>query len=230
MLFSGFQKLTLLDYPGKVACTVFTGGCNFRCPYCHNSDIVLNYAEGDSFTTEEILDYLKKRKGVFDGICVSGGEPLMHTELADFLKKVKELDFLVKIDTNGSYPDSLSQLIDAKLVDYIAMDIKNSLEKYASTIGLKHFDTKSIEKSVNILMTSNCDYEFRTTVCKEFHTMEDFESIGKWIAHSKAYFLQNYKDSGSVMCEGLHSLSKNELIDAKNVLKQYIANTFIRGE
>ncbi|NLL56263.1 MAG: anaerobic ribonucleoside-triphosphate reductase activating protein [Clostridiales bacterium] len=226
----GFQKLTLLDFPGKVACTVFTGGCNFRCPFCHNSSLVVDIKNAPSISQTEIINYLEKRKGILDGVCVSGGEPLMQKNLKRFLTKVKELGYQIKIDTNGSYPDILQSLIDQKLVDYVAMDIKNSPEKYALTTGLANIDLDKIKQSVNILMDSNIDYEFRTTTVKEFHTKQDFEAIAKWLKESKKYFLQNYKDSENVLQKGLHSLSKNELIEAKTILKQYIDNVFIRSE
>lgn len=226
----GFQKLTLLDYPSKVACTVFTGGCNFRCPFCHNASLIVNPNEVESITQEEILDYLKKRVGILDAVCVTGGEPLMQKNLKPFLIKVKELGYLIKIDTNGFFPDILQNLIDENLVNYVAMDIKNSLEKYPITSGVKNLDISKIMKSVSLLMNANIDYEFRTTVVSEFHKAEDFEKIGKWLKNAKAYYLQNYKDSDSVLTKGLHSLSKNELNDAKTILKQYIDNTFIRGE
>lgn len=230
MEFKGFQKLTLLDYMGKVACTVFTGGCNFRCPYCHNASLVINPEKTESISQEEILNYLKKRVGILDGICVSGGEPLMQNGLEEFLVKVKELNYSVKLDTNGSFPKKLEKLIKSKLVDYVAMDIKNSLEKYGLSIGVKNFDTTPIKASVKLLMEGDIDYEFRTTVTKELHETGDFEGIGKWLQGAKAYYIQNYKDSDGVLSSGLHSLSKNELNDAKSILKRYIANTFIRGE
>jgi pyruvate formate lyase activating enzyme len=226
----GFQKLTLLDYPGKVACTIFTGGCNFRCPFCHNSGLIINPENTESIYEDTILDYLRMRKGILDAVCVTGGEPLLQKDLKQFLAKVREIGYFIKIDTNGFFPKVLQNLIDENLVDYVAMDIKNSLEKYPVTAGVKNLDTSKIIESVQLLMNSSIDYEFRTTVTSELHKEDDFLKIGKWLANAKAYYLQNYKDSDNVLTKELHSLSKNELIDAKTILKQYIDNTFIRGE
>lgn len=230
MLIKGFQKLTLLDYPGIIACTIFTGGCNFRCPYCHNASIVYNDRTAEEFTEGEILKYLVKRKGILEGICVTGGEPLLQKDIEGFLIKVKAIGYLVKLDTNGSFPDKLNNLINKGLVDFVAMDIKNSLPLYGKTIGVENFDTKVIIESAKILMEGKVDYEFRTTITKELHNDEAFEEIGKWLQGAKAFYLQNFVDSGDLIGSGLHSMDENQLNDAKTTLKRYIVNTNIRGE
>lgn len=228
MVFGGIQKLTLLDYPGKVACTVFTDGCNFRCPFCHNSDLVLS-GGGQKISEEEILSFLKKRQGILDGVCVTGGEPLLHPDLKNFLVKVKNLGFSIKIDTNGSFPDRLRQLVDENLVDYVAMDIKNSLPKYGETVGVTGFDTTPIEETAAFLMSGKIPFEFRTTVVKEFHTAEDFISISEWLKGSESYFLQCFEDSERVLKAGLHSCSVDELNLFKDILKRNIPAAELRG-
>ena len=204
MIIKGFAKLTLLDYPGRVACTVFTGGCNFRCPFCHNASLAIRAREVDTIPESEVFELLKKRKGILDGVCITGGEPLLFgDELYDFIIEIKKLGYAVKLDTNGSFPERLAALIEAGLVDKVAMDIKNSPEKYALTAGVENFDIASILKSVELLKSSGVDYEFRTTVVKELHSASDFEAIGKMIEGAKAYFLQSFVDSGDLIGEGL---------------------------
>ncbi len=229
MRIHGFQKLTLLDFPGKMACIVFTGGCNFVCPFCHNSRLIAD-KDLPSIAEEEVSDYLKKRAGILEGVVISGGEPLLQPDLKEFLTKIKALGYPVKLDTNGSIPDRLEELVNAGLIDYIAMDIKNSPAKYALTAGLESIDIGKIKRSVEIIMNSGIDYEFRTTVIKEFHEQADFEKIGRWLTGAKAFFLQNFRDSEGVVYDGLHPVSKNDLIDAKNILNRYIVNVSIRGE
>lgn len=230
MEIKGLQKLTLLDYPEKIACVVFTGGCNFRCPYCHNASLVFNKI-GEAIEEEEIFAFLEKRKGILDGVVITGGEPLLQRDIENFIKKIKEKGFLVKLDTNGSFPEKLKGLADKKLIDYIAMDIKNSKAKYAKTAGNEKLDITAIEKSIKIVMESGIDYEFRTTVTKELFQEEDFDEIGKWIAGAKKYYLQNFVNSGDLVGEnGMTPLSKNEIIRAKSILNRYIGNVFIRGE
>ena len=175
MKISGFQKTTLLDYPGKVACTVFLNGCNFRCPFCHNADLVIPESETGIFTENEIFEYLKKRKGILDGVCITGGEPLLNKEISEFMKRIKEMGLLVKLDTNGSFPERLEEIIRAGVVDYVAMDIKNSFEKYSETSGLSNKDLTNIKRSIDLIMEGKTDYEFRTTVVREFHTVEDIK-------------------------------------------------------
>ena len=210
MLIKGFQKTTLLDYPSKVAATVFTGGCNFRCPFCHNASLVTHIDPENDISEAELLDYLKKRKGILDGICITGGEPTLQSDLADFCKKVKEIGLLIKLDTNGTRPDLLKSLIDGGLIDYVAMDIKNSKEAYALTCGISEFP-QGVEKSVEILMNANIPYEFRTTVVKEFHTKESIEALCKWIKGAKKYYLQSFTDSGDLISDGLSSCTAEEM-------------------
>ncbi len=229
MNFYGLQKLTLLDFPQKTACTLFTGGCNFRCPFCHNALLVTDLSKDDIIPEEEILAFLEKRRGLLDGVCVTGGEPLLYKELPDFLKKVKELGFAVKIDTNGSFPDRLKSIIDGGLCDYAAVDIKNSREKYRMTVGACDFDFSPIEKTINILNGGSVPFEFRTTVTKEFHEISDIESIAQMIAPAKNYFLQQFKDSGNLIGEGLSPHSPETLEKMAKAASKYIPNVQIRG-
>ena len=180
MIIKGFQKLTLLDFPGKTACTVFTGGCNFKCPFCHNALLVTEMDE-DEFTEEEIFAHLKKRRNVLDGVAVTGGEPLLQKDIERFLYEIKELGYSVKLDTNGSFPEKLKGILELGLVDYVAMDIKNSKELYSETTGVKNFDLKPVEESVELLKNGVVDYEFRTTVTGNFHTLESMEELAQWI-------------------------------------------------
>ena len=226
----GLMKTTLLDYPGKVASTVFTGGCNFRCPYCHNGDLVLNSAEMEEYTHDEIFDHLRKRKGTLGGVAITGGEPTLMQDLPEFIKEVKDLGLNVKLDTNGTNPSMLKGLIDEKLVDYAAMDIKQSRLKYNEVACMKSFDIKPIEQSVEILKTSNIDYEFRTTVAKELISIDDFKDIGEWIRGAKAYYLQPYKESEQVITKGFSTYSASEFDDIKRLLGNYdIGNVSLRA-
>lgn len=224
----GLQKLTLLDYPGKVACTVFAGGCNFRCPFCHNSDLVLNPDE--ELPAEEFFSFLKKRTGVLDGVCVSGGEPLMYDGAEDFIAEIKKMGFSVKVDTNGSFPARLKSLVEKNLVDYVAMDIKNSPEKYSLTAGAPKLDFSKVEESVNFLMSGAVPFEFRTTVVKEFHEPEDFEKIGSWLKGSERYFLQGFIDSGRILGKNLHAHTPEEMKVFLSILAKNIPNAQIRGQ
>ena len=229
MTIYGFQKMTLLDYPGKVACTLFTGGCNFRCPFCHNAMLVTELDRENYYTDEEIFDYLKKRVGILDGVCITGGEPLMNDDIDDFIRRIRELGYSVKLDTNGSYPEKLKKLIDDGLVDYVAMDIKNTPEKYAETIGVKKFDFTPVKRSIDLLMSGSVPYEFRTTVVNEFHTVQDIEEIAKMIAGAQGYFLQNFVDSGSLIGADLSAVSKDNLEKMRETAAQYVVNTGVRG-
>ncbi len=229
MQFSGFQKLTLLDYPEKTACTLFTAGCNFRCPFCHNAALVTHIDNSNYFTEEYVLDYLKKRQGVLDGVCITGGEPLMHKELPEFIQKVKELGFLVKLDTNGSYPERLAALIDSGLIDYVAMDIKNCKDKYLLTADCDVDDLLNVEKSIEILNAGKIEFEFRTTVVKEYHTVEDITKIAEWIAPAKKYFLQNFIDSGDIIKNNLSAHSRETLDLMRSAAQYIIPKVEIRG-
>ena len=213
MKISGFDKLTLLNYPDKVACTIFTSGCNLRCPFCHNSGLVTNNYNEISF--DSIYEYLKKRIGILDGVCITGGEPLIHADIKDYIKKIKDLGYLVKIDTNGCNPKLLKELIDLKLVDYIAMDIKNIYSKYDITSGVK-VNIDNIKKSISIIEKSGIDYEFRTTIVKEFHSTQDIKEILSYISSNSNYYIQNFKNSNDVFNRNLSSFSEKELVEMKN--------------
>lgn len=229
MKISGFQKMTLLDFPGRVACTVFTAGCNLRCPFCHNAALVTHIDESASFSEEEILDYLKKRKGLLDGVCITGGEPLLQAGIEDFIAKIKAIGYAVKLDTNGFYPEKLISLVKGGLVDYVAMDIKNSKDKYAQTTGVEDIDINAVEKSVEFLLQGNIDFEFRTTIVNELHTVEDIALIGEWIKGAPKYFLQNFVDSGDLICENMSAVSRDELCKMQQKAQEFVVNTEIRG-
>lgn len=229
MIIKGLAKLTLLDYPGRVACTVFTGGCNFKCPFCHNASLAVRAAELPNIPEDEIFALLDKRKGILDGVCITGGEPLLMPDIADFLGRIKERGYSVKLDTNGSRPDQLSGLIDLGLVDMVAMDIKNSPEKYALTAGIPDLDLSPIRMSVDILMEGCIPYEFRTTVVNELHTADDMESIGRWIKGASAYYLQSFVDSGDLIGSGMSACSKPTLESFLAIVQKYVSNSHLRG-
>ena len=229
MVIQGLQKLTLLDYPGKVACTIFTAGCNFRCPFCHNASLVVDTYKNEEITQEEVSAFLKKRMGVLDGVCVTGGEPLIQSDIEPFLRQIKEMGYAVKLDTNGSFPDKLKRLVDEKLVDYVAMDIKNSQESYGKTIGITDYDIRNIHRSVQYLLSDAVPYEFRTTVVLEFHQRSDFESIGRWIRGAQRYYLQQFVDSGDLIQEGLHGYNREIMEQALEVVEKYVQTAEIRG-
>ena len=229
-IFAGLQKLTLLDYPGKVACTLFTRGCNFRCPFCHNASLVVRADEQPTYTNDEILAFLRKRQGILDGVAITGGEPTLMNGLYDFIAQVKDMGYSVKLDSNGTRPEVLKKLVLNGLVDYVAMDIKNSPEKYAYTCGLpSSYDLSKIEESKNFLMEGHVDFEFRTTVAKPFHTEEDFYKIGEWIKGSEKYFLQQFKDSGDIIGQEISSFNESEMEKFLNVLLPFVPNTQLRG-
>lgn len=225
----GLQKLTLLDYPGKMGSTIFTGGCNFRCPFCHNADLVFLPENTAEIKESDIMDFLKKRQGILEGVCISGGEPLLNDKLEGFLHNIKELGYSIKLDTNGSQPDKLKHLVDEGLIDYVAMDIKNSPKRYAETIDVQNFDISLISKTVSYLLTKPIPYEFRTTIVKEFHTAMDIEEIAQWIQGADAYYLQNFEDGEHVIQKGLHPVTEEELHHFMSVATPYVKNTHIRG-
>ncbi|MBO5019653.1 MAG: anaerobic ribonucleoside-triphosphate reductase activating protein [Clostridia bacterium] len=211
MKINGFQKLTLLDFPEKMACIIFTAGCNFRCPFCHNASLVTHIDTDAAYTEEEIFSYLEKRKGLLEGVCISGGEPLLQPDIEEFIKKIKAMGYAVKLDTNGSFPEKLIHLAESGLIDYVAMDIKNCKEKYAITAGNEALNIGDIEKSVDFLLRGTVDYEFRTTVEDSLHTVEDIEKIADWIKGAKRYFLQNFTDSGDIIGEKMNSVEKEKI-------------------
>ncbi|MBO5215865.1 MAG: anaerobic ribonucleoside-triphosphate reductase activating protein [Clostridia bacterium] len=224
----GFQKMTMLDFPGKIACTIFTAGCNFRCPFCHNAPLV-THIDGQEFSQEEILSYLNKRKGMLDGVCITGGEPLLQKDIKDLIIKIKELGYAVKLDTNGSFPDVLKSLVSQNLIDYVAMDVKNSPSKYALTADASESVVEKVDESIKFLLSGAIPYEFRTTVVKEFHTPTDFEEIGKWIEGADAYYLQAFVDSGDLIGTSLNALPKMEMEQCMNFVRPFVKKVEIRG-
>lgn len=224
MILGGFQKLTLIDYPGKLATTVFNVGCNFRCPFCHNPELVtlstppLERGGGIGGVEKEFFAHLKKRKGKLEGVCITGGEPLIQPDIITFIKKIKKLGFLVKLDTNGTRPDVLKKIIDAKIVDYLAMDIKNQLKYYNKTTATKA-DKVRIKLSVDLIMHSRIPYEFRTTAVPGIHTEKDFEEIAKWIKGVPAYYLQEYRE-GKILDPKLKKKTKGKTLNLENIKKK----------
>ncbi len=246
MQLHGLSKLTLLDYPGHLACTAFTGTCNFRCPYCHNAPLVLAPNSCPVITEEEFFDFLTSRKGKLDGVCITGGEPTLQADLHDFIAKIKDMGLLVKLDTNGYRPELLKSLLDAQLLDMVAMDIKNCRDFYAATVGIHEasFDLSRIEKSITYLLQSGIPHEFRTTVAKELHGPEQMRGIGIWLSGIASkifntgtlpspYYLQNFKDSGDLVCGSettFHPIEENVLESYISLLQPYIPNAKLRGE
>ena len=229
MVICGFQKLTLLDFPGHVAATVFTGGCNLRCPFCHNATLVTDTAQTPILATDEVLAYLKKRQGILDGVCVTGGEPTLQVALPDFLRQLKQMGYAVKLDTNGTSPNVIRALIADNLVDYVAMDIKNCRERYGITAGKIPFDTAPIEESVKLLMSGSLPYEFRTTTVRGIHTQADFKAIGQWIAGAERYYLQGFVDSGSLIGGGFEAFTPDEMKQFLVTVREYVPNAQLRG-
>lgn len=225
----GFNKLTLLDYPGHVGATLFLGGCNFRCPYCQNGNLVL-CPENEPFIPEdEVLQYLKKRQGILEGVCISGGEPTLHKRLSDLIRKIKELGYLVKLDSNGTNPTMIKALWQEQLIDFVAMDIKSSRDNYAMAAGCRTLNMSAIQESVEFLLSGCIEYEFRTTVVRELHSAEDFEDIRDWLAGCSAYYLQAYRDSDHVIGSGYSSYSKEELLGFMGILTEKIPLVKLRG-
>lgn len=229
MNIQGLQKLTLLDYPEKVACTIFTAGCNFRCPFCHNASLVTHIDLEKNIQVEQIMNFLKKRWRVLDGVCISGGEPLLQPGLEDFIRGLKEIGYCVKLDTNGSNSRLLRHLAEQKLLDYVAMDIKNAPDKYGMTIGIEDYNMDEILRSVDFLLSGTISYEFRTTVVREFHKREDFAAIGRWIKGAERYYLQSFQDSGDLIRPGLRAYTKEILVQALEIIRRNVPNAELRG-
>lgn len=230
MVISGMQKLTLLDYPGKVACLLFTQGCNFRCQYCHNSELInMCNKKQNHISEEEVFKYLEKRKGLLEGVCISGGEPLLQPDLENFLIKIKQMGYQIKLDTNGSSPNRLAKLIDNKLVDYIAMDVKNDFLNYEETSGVHKMNLQNIKKSIEIIENSHIDYEFRTTVVKQLHSFGQLENICKYIGPEAKYYIQNYRDCDTVLKTGLKGFETSELLQIQKKLNMTYPNVMVRG-
>jgi pyruvate formate lyase activating enzyme len=225
----GLYKLTLLDYPGHIACTLFTGGCNFRCPFCHNASLVTHLHDSSLIPEANVFSFLKSRIGILDGVCISGGEPTLANDMIPFIFKIKTLGFKVKLDTNGSNPDLLSQLIEQNLLDYVAMDIKNSPANYTRTIDLPEYDLTNINRSIAILINSQINYEFRTTVVKELHSASDFLEIAHWISNCSHYYLQSFATSKDLIKYGFSAYTKDEMISFTNILRPFIPNVEVRG-
>ena len=228
MRIHGLQKMTLLDFPGRVACTVFLGGCDFRCPFCHNFGLVDGSAP-PLMGEEELLSFLKRRRGLLDGVAITGGEPCLHPELPRLMRSFRDLGYAVKLDTNGNHPAMLAEILRDGLADYLAMDIKNSPEKYAMTVGLPELDLAPVRESAALLMGSGIPFEFRTTVVRELHRPEDFHGIGQMIAGAETYFLQAFTDRETVPFGNLHPPTAEEMQLCASVAAEYVKQVTIRG-
>jgi len=229
MIIHGLNKTTLLDFPGHVAATVFTGGCNFRCPFCHNSELVLDPNSQPIIENEEFFRFLKKRQGILEGVCITGGEPTINPDLNEFITSIKEMGYLVKLDTNGYKPEVVDKLIKDRCIDYIAMDIKSGISGYGKAVGFMDLNMQYIEKSIDIIMNSGVEYEFRTTLVKGIHTKDDILEISKMIRGAKRYFLQDYRDNENVMVKGFEPFSKEEMEEFASFLQKDIPSVAIRG-
>jgi len=229
MEFAGIQKISLVDYDKKISCTLFTAGCNFRCPFCHNSDLVIYAKNVEYIPFSEILDYLNKRKGLLDAVVITGGEPTLMPDLKDKLYQIKALGYKIKLDTNGSNPEILKDLVYSKLVDYVAMDIKNSVEGYSKTTGIIDFNFTPIMESIKFLLSGEVDYEFRTTLVKEFHSDEDIRLIGKLIQGAKRYYLQRFINNNNCIDNSLSEIDTNTALRYKSILLPFINKVELRG-
>ncbi len=229
MQIHGFNKTTLLDYPGHLAATLFLGGCNMRCPFCHNASLVMDPGAQPTIAEDEVLRVLAKRQNLLEGVCVTGGEPTLYPDLPAFIDRIKALGLKVKLDTNGTNPVMLRALTEDGLIDYVAMDIKNSPEKYGLSSGANGFLLNKVKESVAYLLTNPIDYEFRTTIVKEHHTEADMHSIGIWLQGAKAYYLQGYRESEDILSPGLHSHSKATMETFRALLSSKIEHVCLRG-
>lgn len=228
MIIGGLTNLTLLDYPDKVACTVFTVGCNFRCPFCHNNGLV-NGNYGEQLSQVEVLRFLQRRRAVLEGMCLTGGEPLIQTGVAEFLQAVKALGYAVKLDTNGAYPERLKSLVDKGLVDYVAMDVKNSRERYAQTAGCQTVDLTKVEQSVEYLKSGVVDYEFRTTVTGNLHDEQSVEAMARWLEGSKRLYLQKFVNSGDLINPDTTGCDDDVLYRYLDIVRKYVPTAELRG-
>ena len=229
MKLGGLQKMTLLDFPGRVACTVFTVGCNFRCPFCHNSSLVVSPAVPE-LSQDDFFAFLRKRQGLLDGVAITGGEPLLHSDMPEFLEKIRALGYAVKLDTNGAFPDRLRAVLEAGLADYVAMDVKNSREKYERTAGVTGILPR-VEESAALLLAGKTPFEFRTTLVDELHEPADFTAIGQWIAGTERYFIQGFVDSGDILggSEQFHAASPEKAKACLEAVRPYVPNAKLRG-
>lgn len=228
MIINGFQKLTLLDFPGRTAAIVFTAGCDLRCPFCHNAPLVSRIRADERIDVGEIFEYLKKRRGLLDGVSVSGGEPLLQRDIFEFLERIRALGYAVKLDTNGSSPDRLAEVMRRGLVDYIAMDIKNAPRLYPATVGVDGIDISVFERSKELILSGDVDYEFRTTVTSELHTPESVGEAAQWISGARRYFIQNFKDSGDTVGEGMSACTDATLSEMRAAAKPFVETVAVR--
>ena len=229
MKICGLNKTTMLDYPGRLAATVFLGGCNFCCPFCHNGPLVIAPEKAGSISEQEILKFLEKRRGILEGVCITGGEPTIYKELPRFLLSVRKLGYQIKLDTNGTNPGMVKELEREGLIDMVAMDIKAAPDNYIRAAGVQNPSMEAVFETADYLLHGQLDYEFRTTAVKGIHTREDFMQIGKWIKGAKAYFLQSYRESQEVLCPGFESFTREELLGFLRILQAEIPNAAIRG-
>ena len=232
MIIAGLQKMTITDFPENVACILFLKGCNFRCPYCHNSELIDYKIDDNYILKEEVFDFLKKRQGILDGVVISGGEPTVNKDLPKLIKEIRDLGFKIKLDTNGTNPQMLKELLEDGLIDYVAMDIKNVQTKYLETAGLSEKNVQileNVQKSIDILKKSKVDHEFRTTIMKNYHNIEDLEEINKLIGKDEKYFIQNFEDSEYVLNHNIEPFSEKELKEIKNKLTKNFQKTSVRG-
>ena len=229
MKICGLNKTTLLDYPGKVAATVFLGGCNFRCPFCHNSSLVLHENQQPEISQEAVLNFLKKRRGILDGVCITGGDPLLHPQIDSAIKDIRSLGYRVKLDTNGCDPARLAEILNQGLVDYVAMDVKNAPARYAETVGIPGFNPAPVEESIRLLRKSTVDYEFRTTLVRELHRPEDLDAIAAWLAGAPRYYLQNFVDSGNLIGRGYHGFTAEQLQGFAERVRPFFGAVELRG-
>ena len=228
MIIHGLNKTTLLDFPGHLAATVFFGGCNFRCPFCHNASLVLNPKSQPVISEEEFFSFLQKRKNILEGVCITGGEPTLMPDLEEFIRKIKDYGLPVKLDTNGYRPEVLKDLVNKKIIDYVAMDIKSSPDSYNEACGAV-VDIEKIKESVNFLKEDHVPYEFRTTIVKELHGEEEVIKIGQWLSGCKQYFLQSYKDSGDIILPEFSAHDSSTLKKFQTILEKTIKHVSIRG-
>lgn len=228
MVIHGLQKMTLLDYQGKVACTVFLGWCDFRCPFCHNWELIDGSAPAE-MDDSKLMSFLEKRRGILEGVAITGGEPMLNKDLPDFLRRIKALGYPIKVDTNGNHPEMLKAVLDEGLVDYVAMDVKNSLDKYALTIGLDSFDTSNIQESIRLIMGSGTDYEFRTTVVEQLHGENSFKGIGELISGARRYYLQKFTDRDTVPYEGLSAPADDKMREYAEIIRPFVQSAELRG-
>ena len=228
MVIQGLKRFSLLDYPGKIACSIFTAGCNFRCPYCYYKPLVIDTHENKNIPVEDVYAFLEEYKGILDGVCLTGGEPLIQHGVEEFLQHVRELGYEVILETNGSFPDKLRRIVSEGLVSYVAMDIKNSPKSYGKTVGIQGYDLENVKKSVEFLLSDAVPYEFCTTVVLEYHQRSDFESIGKWIRNAKQYYLQSFVNVEYVIRRGLHKYNDSIMEQALEIVRKDVPSAKLR--